>query len=193
MAVDRDPAAIAHAREHFANDPRFGIVAGSFSELQQWAEQHGLINQVNGIVLDLGVSSPQLDDPLRGFSFMHEGPLDMRMDPSRGESVAEWIATASPEQMASVFKDFGEERFSKRIAQAIANSRLEQAITTTTQLAAIVKAANPRWEKHKHPATRVFQALRIFINGELQELQTVLQQCLTVLAVGGRLAVIRFH
>ncbi len=193
LAIDRDPAAIAHGREHFAEDPRFGIVPGQFSDIQRFAEQHSLINQVNGIVLDLGVSSPQLDDPARGFSFMHEGPLDMRMDPNHGESVAEWIATASVEDMANIFKNYGEERFAKRIAQAIADSRLEKAITKTTQLAAIVKAANPKWEKHKHPATRVFQALRIFINSELQELQTVLQQCLTVLTIGGRLAVISFH
>lgn len=193
IAIDRDPEAIAHAQQHFADDPRFTIEAGPFSQLLQFVEQHGLVNQVNGILLDLGVSSPQLDDPERGFSFMKEGPLDMRMDPERGESVAEWIATAKADEMATVFFEYGEERFARRIARAIVEHRANQAITTTTQLAEIVKAANPKWEKHKHPATRVFQALRIFINRELDELQAVLHQCLTALTIGGRLAVISFH
>ena len=156
-------------------------------------EQQNLIGPVDGILLDLGVSSPQLEDPQRGFSFLYEGPLDMRMDPSSGISAAEWLSTAKEEEIAQVLKEYGEERFARRIAAAIVRERSQQAITTTKQLAEIVAKANPRWEKHKNPATRAFQAIRIFINRELIELADVLKDCLNVLTIGGRLLVISFH
>ncbi len=150
--------------------------------------------RVNGILLDLGVSSPQLDEAERGFSFMRNGPLDMRMDPESGESAAEWLARAGAGEIAQVLKEYGEERYAKRIAGAIVREREQNGpITTTGRLAEVVKAAHPRWEKDKHPATRAFQAIRIHINGELEELDQALEQALELLAPGGRLAVISFH
>lgn len=192
-ALDRDPAAVEFAHKKFGTEERFLLVHQSFADLQQMAKQQQIIGKVDGILLDLGVSSPQLDDPERGFSFLQDGPLDMRMDTSRGMTVAEWLQNAKATDIAQVLHEYGEERFAKRIANAIVRARDEQPIITTAQLASIVSAANPAWEKHKHPATRAFQALRIFVNQELNELQAVLEHVLPVLAIGGRLAVISFH
>lgn len=161
--------------------------------LGQEVEKRGWKGKVDGILLDLGVSSPQLDDPSRGFSFRHDGPLDMRMDPDSGHSAAEWLAEASDNEIAMVLKEYGEERFAKRIARAILHERAQSPITTTARLAKIVAEANPKWEKDKHPATRSFQAIRIFINAELDELEQVLAQSVEMLAPGGRLALISFH
>lgn len=193
IAIDRDPEAVAYAREAFADDVRFSIVHGSFAMLAEVASQAGVAGRVNGILLDLGVSSPQLDQAERGFSFTREGPLDMRMDPSRGESAAAWLARAEVREIAAVLKEYGEERHAKRIARAIVEARAQTPITTTGQLAELVSRANPSWEKDKHPATRSFQAIRIHINAELEAIEGCLAQVLEVLAPGGRLAVISFH
>jgi 16S rRNA (cytosine1402-N4)-methyltransferase len=193
LAMDKDPQAVAVARQRFAGDPRFTIVRGSYTMLGQEVEQRGWKGKVAGILLDLGVSSPQLDDPSRGFSFRHDGPLDMRMDPDSGISAAEWLASAREAEIARVLKEYGEERFAKRIARAIVRERELTPITTTARLAKIVAEANPKWERDKHPATRSFQAIRIYINGELEELEQVLAQSVEVLAPGGRLAIISFH
>jgi 16S rRNA (cytosine1402-N4)-methyltransferase len=155
--------------------------------------QRGLHGQVDGVLLDLGVSSPQLDDAERGFSFMHDGPLDMRMDPTSGQSAADWINSAAEADIATVLKEYGEERYAKRLARAIVGRRAEQPFTRTADLAEVVKVANPAWEKHKHPATRAFQGIRIFINRELDDLAEGLKAALDVLAPGGRLVVISFH
>ncbi|MCC5792480.1 MAG: 16S rRNA (cytosine(1402)-N(4))-methyltransferase RsmH [Legionellaceae bacterium] len=193
LAVDKDIAAIQWAKTHFSHEPRLQVHHASFSEIKQLVQEQQLLGQIDGILLDLGVSSPQLDEAERGFSFMQDGPLDMRMDQSKGESAAEFVNHARVETMAAVFRDYGEERYAKRIATAIEKARQSKAITRTLELAEIVKAAHPRWEKHKHPATRVFQAIRIHVNGELTDLENVLQDALEVLAVGGRLSVISFH
>ena len=193
LAIDKDPQAIEAARSRFAGEPRLRLHHGSFAELGEFVEGCGLMGQVDGVLMDLGVSSPQLDDASRGFSFMREGPLDMRMDSSRGESAAQWLARAKEGEIAKVLKEYGEERFSKRIARAIVAAREESEITTTAQLAALVAAAVPVKEKDKHPATRSFQAIRIFVNGELDDLRACLDQVVDVLQRGGRLAVISFH
>lgn len=193
LAMDKDPQAIAEAERRFAGDPRFSIVRGSFTMLGEEVESRGWKRKVDGILLDLGVSSPQLDDARRGFSFRHDGPLDMRMDPESGISAAEWLNSAKEEEIARVLKEYGEERFAKRIARAIVQQRVLEPITTTGRLARIVADANPKWEKDKNPATRSFQAIRIYINAELEELEKVLSQSVEMLAAGGRLAVISFH
>ncbi|MES9993095.1 MAG: 16S rRNA (cytosine(1402)-N(4))-methyltransferase RsmH [Candidatus Thiodiazotropha sp.] len=193
LAIDRDPQAVAHGREMFAQDVRFRIVQESFAMLGEVSEQAGLMARVNGVLLDLGVSSPQLDQAERGFSFTKEGPLDMRMDPGSGLSAAQWLAKAEMKQITEVLKVYGEERHAKRIARAIVEAREQAPIATTLQLAEIVTRANPAWEKSKHPATRSFQAIRIHINAELEALQQALQSVLDVLAIGGRLVVISFH
>lgn len=193
LAMDKDPQAIEVAQQRFSGDARFSIVRGSYTMLGQEVEQRGWKGKVDGILLDLGVSSPQLDDASRGFSFRHDGPLDMRMDPDSGISAAEWLNSAKAEEIARVLKEYGEERFAKRIAAAIVREREQQPIATTARLAKIVADANPKWEKDKNPATRSFQAIRIFINAELEELEQVLAQSVEVLAPGGRLAVISFH
>jgi 16S rRNA (cytosine1402-N4)-methyltransferase len=193
LASDHDPEAIRVGRELMAQDSRFEICQCSFSEIDSRIAALGYEGKVNGILLDLGVSSPQLDDAGRGFSFTQDGPLDMRMNPDRGQSAAEWIASAKEEEIANVIYEFGEERFSRRIARAIVREREIQPITRTLQLAEIVKQANPAWEKHKHPATRAFQAIRIFINRELGSLEQMLEKALSLLAPGGRLVVISFH
>jgi 16S rRNA (cytosine1402-N4)-methyltransferase len=193
LAMDKDPQAIAIAQSRFAGDSRFSIVRGSYTMLVQEVEQRGWKGKVNGILLDLGVSSPQLDDPSRGFSFRHDGPLDMRMDPDSGLSAAEWLAEAAEGEIAQVLKEYGEERFAKRIARALVREREQAPIITTARLAKIVAEANPKWERDKHPATRSFQAIRIFINAELEELEQVLEQSVEMLAPGGRLALISFH
>jgi 16S rRNA (cytosine1402-N4)-methyltransferase len=193
LAIDKDPHAIAVARERFADESRFSIFHGSFAEIGAAVDGAGVRGRVDGLLLDLGVSSPQLDDASRGFSFMRDGPLDMRMDTSRGISAAQWLAQAGEGEIARVLKELGEERFAKRIARAIVTARAETPIETTRQLAALVTAAIPRWEPDKNPATRSFQAIRIFINRELDDLHECLDQVVEVLAVGGRLAVISFH
>ena len=193
LALDKDPAAVAEAQRRFGEDRRFAVRQASFAKLKQEVTTLGWLGQVDGILLDLGVSSPQLDDASRGFSFQKEGPLDMRMDPSQGMSAASWLAEAREQDIARVLKEFGEERFAKRIARAIVNARAEQAITTTGRLAAIVAAAVPSREPGKDPATRSFQAIRIFINKELEDLKTCLEDVLDVLKPGGRLVVISFH
>lgn len=193
IAIDKDLEAIAFAEEHFIKDKRFHIYQGSFADLKRFAEDAGVAGKINGILLDLGVSSPQLDDPERGFSFLQQGPLDMRMDSTQELCAARFVNHATVEEMATVFKKFGEERFAGRIARAIAAAREQTPITTTDVLANIVKEANPKWEKHKHPATRVFQAIRIHVNEELSDLELCLKQCVDVLAAHGRLVVISFH
>jgi 16S rRNA (cytosine1402-N4)-methyltransferase len=193
LAMDKDPEAVQAARERHQQDNRFEIKRGSFAMLESWMRERDLIGGVDGVLLDLGVSSPQLDDPARGFSFMQDGPLDMRMDTGSGESAADWLAHADAAQIAEVLKTYGEERYAKRIARAIVAAREIAPIRSTAALSAIVTQANPAWEKHKHPATRSFQAIRIHINRELDDLADVLAQSVTVLAPGGRLAVISFH
>lgn len=193
IAIDKDPQAVAMAEQLAAQDPRFQIQRGTFAMLGQLAANLELEGRVDGILLDLGVSSPQLDDAQRGFSFLQDGPLDMRMDPDAGMSAAQWLARADAEDIAHVLKVFGEERFARRIAQAVVRRRAEAPLETTGQLAQLIEAAVPKREKHKHPATRSFQAIRIFINRELEDLESVLPQTIDVLAPGGRLAVISFH
>lgn len=192
LGVDKDPAAEAAALELAANEPRFQFFHGSFAELPGELRRMG-IDAVDGILLDLGVSSPQLDDGERGFSFLQDGPLDMRMDTTRGETAAQWLSHAGVDEIALVLKEYGEERFSRRIAAAIVAARTEQPITSTGRLAQVVSEANPKWEKHKHPATRAFQAIRIKVNSELEDLQELLAAALDMLRVGGRLVVISFH
>jgi 16S rRNA (cytosine1402-N4)-methyltransferase len=193
IAVDRDPQAVAYGQMHFADDTRFSIVHGSFAMLAEVAQQAGVFGRVNGILLDLGVSSPQLDQAERGFSFSKPGPLDMRMDPTQGESAADWLARAEAGEIATVLKEYGEERHAKRIARAIVTARAQAPITTTERLADVVSRANLSWEKGKHPATRSFQAIRIHINGELEAIKSCLIRVIDVLALGGRLVVISFH
>lgn len=193
MAIDKDPEAIACADERFADEERFSIEQGSFAQLQEFVTSRGLAGQVDGVLLDLGVSSPQLDDPERGFSFMADGPLDMRMNPDAGESAAEWLARASDKEIADVLYTYGEERHSRRMARAIIAEREIEPITTTARLQKIIAEANPSWEKGKNPATRAFQGIRIFINRELEDLEQCLDQTLEMLKPGGRLVVISFH
>jgi 16S rRNA (cytosine1402-N4)-methyltransferase len=193
LGFDKDPQAIATGQALAAEDGRFVIVQRSFAELGAEVEARGLAGKVNGVLLDLGVSSPQLDDPERGFSFMNDGPLDMRMDPSRGVSAAEFIATASAEEIARVFKEYGEERFAKRMANAVVQRREVQPFERTADLAEVLKVANPAWEKGKNPATRAFQGLRIHVNNELGDLEAGLEAALDALEIGGRLVVISFH
>lgn len=190
MAIDKDLEAIACARTRFADDARFDIAHGSFSELQQFVSEREMFGQVDGVLLDLGVSSPQLDDPARGFSFQNNGPLDMRMDTSTGESAAEWIMRASQEEIADVIYTYGEDRHGRRMAKAVVEARAVAPIETTAQLAKIISDANPSWEKGKHPATRAFQAIRIHVNRELEDLEKCLDQSLDSLKVGGRLVII---
>ncbi|SHK71857.1 16S rRNA (cytosine1402-N4)-methyltransferase [Marinobacter antarcticus] len=192
LGIDKDPEAITVAELLAADDSRFGYFHGSFSELGRAVSDAGW-GQVDGVLMDLGVSSPQLDDASRGFSFMREGPLDMRMNPLQSPSAAEWLASADEREIADVIWRYGEERFSRRIARLVVEHRKEAPIETTLQLAALVSEAVPKKEKHKHPATRTFQAVRIFINRELEDLEAGLQAAVDRLAPGGRLVVISFH
>jgi len=193
IAFDKDPEAIRVGEQLAAEDGRFVVVRRSFADMAEELRQRGETGKVDGVLLDLGVSSPQLDDAERGFSFLNDGPLDMRMDPTQGQSAAEWINNASEADIATVLFEYGEERFSRRMAKAIVMRRAEQPFTRTADLAEVIKQANPAWEKHKHPATRAFQGIRIFINRELDDLSLGLRAALDVLAPGGRLAVISFH
>lgn len=192
-AMDKDPEAVAAATRQFGRDARFHITRGSFAMLGAMAQEAGIAGKVNGVLLDLGVSSPQLDDPRRGFSFMTDGPLDMRMDPGQGVSAADWVNRSAEDEVRQVLKEYGEERFARRIARAIVSARLDAPITRTRQLAELIEAAVPTREPGKHPATRSFQAIRIRVNQELDDLQTGLQQAVDILAPHGRLAVISFH
>ncbi|WP_346833470.1 16S rRNA (cytosine(1402)-N(4))-methyltransferase RsmH [Pseudomonas abietaniphila] len=193
LGFDKDPQAIATGQALAAEDGRFVIVQRSFAELGSEALERGLAGKVSGVLLDLGVSSPQLDDPERGFSFMNDGPLDMRMDPSRGISAAEFVNTAPAEEIARVFKEYGEERFARRMAGAVVARRETHPFERTADLAEVLKVANPAWEKGKNPATRAFQGLRIHVNNELGDLEAGLDAALENLEVGGRLVVISFH
>ena len=192
IAIDRDLTAIA-AAEKFKDDSRFLIEHQGFSFLEVIADKHKLAGKVDGILLDLGVSSPQLDDAERGFSFMKDGPLDMRMDISRGQTAAEWLAVADVEDITWVLRTFGEEKHAWRIANAIVDSREEFPLIRTSELAKLIKTTAPQREIKKHPATRSFQAIRIYINSELEQIEKVLDASLSVLAEGGRLVVISFH
>ena len=190
LLMDRDPEAVASAEREFAADPRVAILRASFADLAQWTETEA---GLDGVLLDLGVSSPQLDDPARGFSFQNEGPLDMRMDPTRGPSAAQWLAAADEKEIADVLWRHGEERMSRRIARAIVERIRERPLATTRDLADLVVRAVGHRERHKHPATRTFQALRIQVNGELDALTRGLEAARLRLKPGGRLAVISFH
>jgi len=193
IAMDKDPDAIVYARKHFADDKRFAIQHGTFADLANWVAKQNLTGKVNGILFDLGVSSPQLDEADRGFSFMRAGKLDMRMDYSKGVDAATWIAKVDEKELADVLWKYGEERFSRRVASAIVAARLQTPITTTLQLADIIKKAIPNWQKGKHPATRSFQAIRIVVNQELEDVEAGLLQAVDVLSIKGRLLVISFH
>lgn len=193
IALDRDAAAIEHGKERFAHDARLHLYKKPFSALAEVAWERGVAGKVNGLLLDLGVSSPQLDDPARGFSFQQSGPLDMRMDRHGGPTAAQWLNEAEEEEIARVLWEYGEERYSRRIARAIVRQRQERPLQTTGELARLVASALPGRERHKHPATRTFQAIRIQVNRELEELRQGLEQALEVLAAGGRLVVISFH
>lgn len=193
IAIDKDLDAIAAGQVRFAEEDRLTLVHASFAELAEIVKQAGKHGEVSGVLLDLGVSSPQLDVAERGFSFLRDGPLDMRMDTSKGLSAADWLASADEQEIAKVIKEYGEERFARRMAAAIVRERAEKPIERTVQLAKILADAHPAWERGKHPATKAFQAIRIFINRELADLEDLLQQVIDSLAVGGRLVVISFH
>ncbi len=194
LAIDRDPEAVAAALALAAAEPRLQVEHAEFSQLGDLVRRHGLEGRVNGVLLDLGVSSPQLDVPERGFSFLQDGPLDMRMNPqSAAPTAARWLAGASERDIAKVLWNFGEERFARRIARNIVQARRERPIERTAQLAELIAKAHPAWEKGRHPATRSFQSIRIFVNRELDEIKAVLEQALEILAPGGRLLVISFH
>lgn len=193
LGFDKDPVAIDFGKALQQEDERFSIVQDSFANMTDHIVTVFGCHKVDGIMMDLGVSSPQLDDAERGFSFMNDGPLDMRMNPNQGESAAQWIAHAQEKDIADVMYQFGEERFSRRIAKAICEYRAHTPIVSTLQLAKIVAEANPAWEKGKNPATRAFQGIRIFINNELGDLEVGLEAAAEALKVGGRLVVISFH
>lgn len=193
VVVDKDPQAIEQAQQLAAEDGRVVVCHASFADLKNQLNELGLVGQVKGLLLDLGVSSPQLDDAERGFSFRADGPLDMRMDPTQGESAAEWLAHVGETELADVLYRYGDERYSRRISRAILRARQAQPLTRTLQLAEVIAEAHPAWERHKHPATRSFQAIRIQVNNELADLEALLADALEILAPGGRLAVISFH
>jgi 16S rRNA (cytosine1402-N4)-methyltransferase len=193
IAFDQDPEAIAYGRTQFADEPRLTLEHCNFNQVASVVEKLGLTGKIDGILMDLGVSSPQLDDADRGFSFLRSGPLDMRMDTTQGETARQWLARVKPADLINVLKKYGEEKFAKRITTAIVERRAEREINDTGDLAEIISNAIPVKEKHKHPATRSFQAIRIFINAELQSIEQGLKDAVSVLAKGGRLSVISFH
>ncbi len=193
LMFDKDQLAVNMARDKYGKDPRVSIFHKSFAEAVNVVEQMKLKNQVDGILLDLGVSSPQLDDKERGFSFMKDGPLDMRMDQTSGLSASDWIAHADEHEMTSIFRNFGEEKFAKRIAKEIISFRSREPILTTYQLTSIIEKALPFKEKNKHPATRTFQAIRIHINKELVDLEIALENLLKILSSKARIVIISFH
>lgn len=193
VAIDRDPEAIRAGRERFATDERLTLMHAPFSGVAQMVKEMGMVGEFNGVLLDLGVSSPQLDDAARGFSFAQDGPLDMRMNNSTGLMAADWLAKAPEHELARVIRDFGEERFAKRIARGIVQARREQPLTRTLQLAEVIAGAVPVREPGKHPATRTFQAIRIQVNNEFGEIEAALEGTLVALAPQGRLCAISFH
>lgn len=195
LAIDRDPQAVAEAPQSLKADPRLELINGQFSELERYATERDLLGKVDGLLLDLGVSSPQLDEAARGFSFRAEGPLDMRMDPASGRSAADWLRSVDERTLRKVLKQYSEEQFAGRIARAIVAAREKAPLVSTTALAEVVAAAVPRRAQHhrRHPATKTFQAIRIFINDELEELQRALAAAVPLLRTGGRLCVISFH
>ncbi|WP_353572877.1 16S rRNA (cytosine(1402)-N(4))-methyltransferase RsmH [Candidatus Albibeggiatoa sp. nov. BB20] len=193
IGLDQDPEAVAAGHALAEQDPRFQILHSDFASVAQVIAGLNLSGKINGFLLDLGVSSPQLDDPERGFSFMRDGALDMRMNPTQGQSLTQWLKYAKEREIVDIIKRYGEERHAKRITRAIVTERDVKPIETTAHLADIVAKAHPAWEIGKHPATKTFQALRIFINQELEQIETVLPQSLEILAPQGRLAVISFH
>jgi 16S rRNA (cytosine1402-N4)-methyltransferase len=193
LAIDKDPEAVGLAQKRYRGEHRFSVHAGSFASLMQLTDGLKLTGRIDGILLDLGVSSPQLDDPKRGFSFLREGPLDMRMDSTQNPSAAEWLASISEVELARVIEEYGEERHARRIAKAVVMARRQSRLDNTRRLAELIASVVPRREKNKHPATRTFQAIRIVINRELEELEAILPQSLGVLRKHGRLAVISFH
>ncbi len=193
-AFDRDEEAVlSEAAVALKQDPRFCLHHAAFTEMENVMTQNNKLNKVDGVLLDLGVSSPQLDTPERGFSFLNDGPLDMRMDKQSGVTAEQWLATVTETELIKVLFEYGEERFARRIARAVVETRVEQPIKTTGQLADLIESAIPRKEKHKHPATRSFQAIRIAINEELDHLISILEQSVNVLKPGGHLVVIAFH
>lgn len=192
MVIDKDPSAIAHARRRFKGDDRIVVVHGSFSRLSDYADHHSM-RPVDGILLDLGVSSPQLEEPARGFSFLLDGPLDMRMDQSVGNTASQWLAVADENDITDVLRRYGEEKFARRIARKVISIRRDNKIETTSALVEIIESAIPRREKNKHPATRTFQAIRIHVNQELKSLEDCLKDVVDLLVSGGRLVVISFH
>lgn len=193
LVIDKDPDAIHMAQVYQSEGYPLEIRHGSFNQLETWIDELGWKGQVDGILFDLGVSSPQLDDASRGFSFMKEGPLDMRMDPTRGQSAADWLNSAAESDIAYVLKEYGEERFAKRIARKIVETRVEKPLETTQDLVDIIESAQPIRDKFKHPATRSFQAIRIFINDEIKDIQIATEQAIRCLNKGGRLVIISFH
>jgi 16S rRNA (cytosine1402-N4)-methyltransferase len=193
IGIDRDPEAVAAGQPLAAGDARLSVRHGRFGQLADHARAQGLAGRVDGVLFDLGVSSPQLDSPERGFSFRLDGPLDMRMDPGPGPTAAAWLAEVREADLAAVLRTYGEERHARRIARALVRARAQRPIATTRQLADLIAAANPSRERGQHPATRSFQAIRIFINRELEELGAGLAQAVDILAPGGRLAVVSFH
>ncbi len=193
LIIDKDPDAIKTAEALKAQGLPIIPIQGSFAHLDQYVEEQQLQGKICGVLMDLGVSSPQLDEASRGFSFMREGPLDMRMDPKQGESAATWLAHVKENELSNIIKTYGEERCAKMIAKAICAARIIEPIMTTTQLATIIKQAVPFYDKYKHPATRTFQAIRIFLNHELDDLTLGLDAALKVLNKGGHLVVISFH
>ncbi len=193
IGIDKDPRAIATANQLAGEDSRFSICHGSFADMSTWLEQNGEGRPVAGILMDLGVSSPQLDEAERGFSFMNDGPLDMRMNTESGLTAAQWVASAKEEEIANVLYQFGEERYSRRLAKAIVTRRTQEPFERTLDLAQVIKDAHPKWEKGKHPATKSFQAIRIFLNDELGDLTSGLETATDLLAKDGRLVVISFH
>ena len=193
IAFDQDPEAVAFAKQQFADEPRLKIEHCNFNQVADVVEQYGLTGKIDGMLMDLGVSSPQLDDAERGFSFLRSGPLDMRMDTSQGETARQWLARVKLADLINVLKKYGEEKFARRIATAIIETREQREITETGDLAEIISNAIPVKEKHKHPATRSFQAIRIHLNEELQAVEQGLKAAIKVLAKGGRLSVISFH
>lgn len=192
-AFDKDPDAVAALDDQLRRDGRFKLLHGSYTMLKEVVERNDMVNRIDGVLFDLGVSSPQLDSAGRGFSFKNDGPLDMRMDNSHGMTAADWLDTARETDIANVLRNYGEERFARRIAKAVVQTRTVNKILTTHQLANLILATVPTRERDKHPATRSFQAIRIFINRELDELSAALMQARDVLATGGRLVVISFH
>ena len=192
IAVDRDPRAIEAAKE-FESDARFQIVHGEFGQLATYIEELNLLGKIDGVLLDLGVSSPQLDDAERGFSFRQDGPLDMRMNNTQGETAAQWLNSADVDEISWVLREYGEERFARKIARAIVQDRVEQPFTRTKELADLIARLIRKKEKNKHPATRSFQAIRIYINSELAQIEQALSGSLKILKPTGRLSVISFH